>query len=449
MTQHSAPTDGTKTFQKLLVNTMLANTTTSFLWFSLVFWVYLETRSVMVTAMLGGTYMLLLAVLGVPLGTLVDRHKKWNVAAVAACITTAAFLLAGVLFLVLPTDQLLDWRSWQFWLFSIVILIGAVVESVRNLVMSTAVTLLVPAEGRAQANGWVGMVGGLAMAVNSVLSGLAVGYLGMGWVVVISVALTALTTLHFFGSIKIPEDHIEHSDALPQKVDFKGAWLAIRAVPGLLALIFLTTFNNLLSGTFMALLDPYGLTLVSVQAWGIMFGVLSFGFILGGAAVAKWGLGSNPVRSILLANLALWVIAGTFTIRESVVFLVIGILLWMALFPVIEAGEQTVLQTVVPYEKQGRVFGFAQSLESAAAPITAFLIGPIAEYWLIPFMNGEGGQQLEWLLGTGEARGIALVFLITGILGFVLTLGAFFTKSYRLLSGSYQDHLATEKAESA
>lgn len=291
------------------------------------------------------------------------------------------------------------------------------------------------------------MIAGLAMAVNSVLSGLAVGYLGMGWVMIISVVLTAATTAHFFLAIRIPEDHIEHSEAIPQKVDFRGAWLAIRAVPGLLALIFLTTFNNLLSGTFMALLDPYGLTLVSVQAWGIMFGVLSFGFILGGAAVAKWGLGSNPVRAILLANLALWLVAGAFTIRESVVLLALGILLWMALFPVIEAGEQTVLQTVVPYEKQGRVFGFAQSVEAAAAPITAFMIGPLAEFWLIPYMNGAGEVQLGWLLGTGDARGIALVFLIAGALGCALTIAAFFTKSYRLLSESYLKHYSAAAAE--
>ena len=38
------------------------------------------------------------------------------------------------------------------------------------------------------------------------------------------------------------------------------------------------------------------------------------------------------------------------------------------------AAEQTVLQRVVPFERQGRVFGFAQSVEQAASPLTAFLV---------------------------------------------------------------------------
>ena len=31
-------------------------------------------------------------------------------------------------------------------------------------------------------------------------------------------------------------------------------------------------FNNFLGGVFMALMDAYGLSLVSVQAWGLLLG---------------------------------------------------------------------------------------------------------------------------------------------------------------------------------
>ena len=87
----------------------------------------------------------------------------------------------------------------------------------------------------------------------------------------------------------------------------------------------------------------------------------------------------------------------------------------MALMPAVEASEQTVIQKVVPFATQGRVFGFAAAFESAAAPITAFLIAPIAQFLIIPYMNSDAGQQTwGWLLGDGEARGIALVFLVSG-----------------------------------
>jgi DHA3 family multidrug efflux protein-like MFS transporter len=110
----------------------------------------------------------------------------------------------------------------------------------------------------------------------------------------------------------------------------------------------------------------------------------------------------------------------------------------MMLIPAVEAAEQTVIQKVVPYETQGRVFGFAAAFESAAAPITAFLIAPIAEFLIIPFMNSREGQDaFGWLLGDGEARGIALVFLIAGLIMVAAAIAAFFTRSYRRISAQY------------
>ncbi|RUA26135.1 MAG: hypothetical protein DSY74_06160, partial [Actinobacteria bacterium] len=55
-------TPNERVFLHVLVNTAAANITTSYLWFALTFWVYLETRSVVATGIIGGTYMLLLAV---------------------------------------------------------------------------------------------------------------------------------------------------------------------------------------------------------------------------------------------------------------------------------------------------------------------------------------------------------------------------------------------------
>ena len=426
-----------KHFNQLLLNTFLANVTVGYLWFALTFWVYLETRSVLATAFIGGAYMLLTAVVGVPFGTWVDRTRKKRVMLVAQVFTTVAFSLAFAVYLLTPRADLLRIGGWQFVLFVSLTLLGAVVESARNIALSTCVTLMVDESERDKVNGLVGMVSGLGFAVTSVFSGLSVGQLGMTWTIATAVALTVVSMIHLL-FVSVPEAEVVHSDEAPKMVDFGGAFRAIRDVPGLTGLVLFACFNNLLGGVFMALLDPYGLTLVSVEVWGLMWGVLSFGFIIGAGLVSRRGLGPQPLRALLLANLGMWIIAMTFTIRENIWVLAVGTLAYMALIPVAEAAEQTVLQKVVPYAKQGRVFGLAQSVEVASAPISAFMIGPVAEFWLIPYANSDAGRaQLGWLLGGGQARGIALVFLLAGIGGLALTLFAFTTRSYRLLSRRY------------
>jgi DHA3 family multidrug efflux protein-like MFS transporter len=167
---------------------------------------------------------------------------------------------------------------------------------------------------------------------------------------------------------------------------------------------------------------------------------LSLGFIVGGLVVARRGLGRNPLRLLLLANAAMWTICIIFPLQASIALLATGMFVWLCLIPVVEAAEQTVLQKVVTPERQGRVFGFAQSVEQAATPITAFLIGPIAQAVFIPFMTtGAGVDTIGAWFGTGVDRGIALLFIVAGWIGLVVTLLAMRSNAYRVLSTNYTD----------
>ncbi|MBO9578512.1 MAG: MFS transporter [Microbacteriaceae bacterium] len=425
-----------RTFLQVLVNTAVANVTTSFLWFALTFWVYLETRSVLATGIVGGAYMLLVALFGMVFGTIVDRYRKHQAMVFASATSLAAFAVAGVLYLLQPESVLVDLGGPWFWLFAGVILFGGVIENMRSIALSTTVTLLVPVERHANANGLVGSVQGLTFAVTSVLSGLAVGMLGMGWTLLISIVCTAAALVHLL-TLRIPEEQPKRVDRAPL-VDFRGAIGAIRLVPGLFALLIFATFNNLIGGVYLALMDAYGLQLFAVEWWGVVLGISSTGFIAGGLLVAKLGLGRNPIRTMLLLVGATAIAGAVFTIRDAWLLYAVGIWAYMALIPAIEAAEQTVIQKVVPFETQGRVFGFAQAFESAAAPITAFVIAPLAEFVIIPYMDSGAGQAaFGWLLGDGVARGIALVFFFAGIVMLVVAALAFATKSYRRISAQF------------
>jgi DHA3 family multidrug efflux protein-like MFS transporter len=260
-------------------------------------------------------------------------------------------------------------------------------------------------------------------------------------VLILAVVLTAATIIHAY-TINIPEKKVapvEGEEKKSKKIDIKGTIKAIRAVPGLLPLITFTTFNNFLGGVFTSLMDAYGLSLVSVQIWGLILGVLSSAFIIGGVIIAKKGLGKNPLRSLFIANIVIWVVSCFFTIYPSILLLAVGMFIYLGVVPFIEASEQTIVQKVVPQERLGRVFGFAQSVEQSASPITAFIIGPVTQFIAIPFMieGGAGANLIGSWFGTGQARGIALVFTITGFIGLAMTIIAMRSKYYKQLSKAY------------
>jgi len=433
----AATGDDERTFRRLLLNSLLSGVTSSFLWFALTFWVYLETRSVVVTGVIGGAFSISAAILGPAFGTYVDRHRKQPSMVLATTITTAAFAVATVVFLAVPAADLLQLRNPLFWVLAGFTLLGSVAGQMRGIAMSTCVTLLVPAERRDRANGLVGTVTGVSFAITSVFSGLVIGHLGMGWAFSLALVLTVVALVHLRG-IHVEEPvPVAATDGSSGAVDIRGALEAIRAVPGLMLLVLLAAFNNLLGGVFMALMDAYGLSLVSVQTWGLLFGVISTAFIIGGLAVAKVGLGSRPARIVLAGNLVNWVVCATFALRSSILLLAVGMFIWLLIIPVIEAAEQTVLQRSIPFERQGRVFGFAQLVENAAAPLTAMFMGPIAERVFMPAMtDGKGADWIGGWFGTGPERGLALIFTLAGLLGIVVTVGVRLSRSYRRIDNA-------------
>jgi MFS transporter, DHA3 family, multidrug efflux protein len=444
--QHPAPR---RAFHHVLANTLVASVVNFTVWFAVTFFVYLETHSVFATGVIAGIFLAFTAVSGVWFGSLVDHHRKRTVMLASSAASLVLYTASLVVHLTAGPGAFRDATSPTLWVFVLLLMAGVIVGNVRGIAMSTVVTLLVPEPGRARANGLVGTASGVSFLVTSVISGLLIGLSGMIAVLVLALVATAAVILHL-ACLSIPETRAAAGAAGSRRTDLRGTVALVVAVPGLMALIVFSTINNFLGGIFMALMDPYGLSLVSVEMWGMLWGVLSTGFIVGGLVISRRGLGRDPVRSLLLANLVLWAICSVFAVRSSIVLLAVGMFVYMCVVPFIEASEQTVLQKVVPFERQGRVFGFAQSMEQAASPLTAFLISPVAQFVFIPFMTtGSGAELLGPWFGTGPERGLALLFTIAGVLGLLLTLAAFGTRHYRRLSRHYRDGCVAEPADSA
>ena len=431
---------GMTPFHQVLGNNLVANITNFTVWFAITFWVYLETRSVFATGMIAGIYLVFTAAFGIWLGSIVDHNAKKLVMLGSSLVSFIFYALALAMVLLEPEGAFEKPYGAYLWIFVLLVMLGVIAGNIRSIALPTLVTMLIPEDRRDKANGLVGMVTGIGFLTTSVISGFLVAWGGMLGTLGLALLLTTLVFLHLL-TVRIDEGRVAPSadePAEPKRVDLKGTIRVIAAVPGLFALIFFATFNNFLGGIFMALLDAYGLSLVSVQVWGLLFGVLSTAFIISGIIISRTGLGPKPLRTLLLVNLITWGVCCVFTIQSSIWLLAAGCFVWMFLAPFAEAAEHTTLQKVVPLERQGRVFGFAQSIEQAASPLTAFLIGPLTQFVVIPFMTGGSGAQ--WIgawFGTGSARGIALVFTVAGLLGVVLTIVAFNSRYYRQLSSYY------------
>jgi DHA3 family multidrug efflux protein-like MFS transporter len=434
-TDHLAP----PAFYHLLANNLVIGVTHFTVWFAVTFWVYLETRSVFATGVIAGVYLALTAACGVWFGSLVDHHRKKTTMLASTVGSLLLYVLAAAVYWVGDPATFKDATSARLWLFVLLLMSGVLLGNIRNIALPVLVTLIVAEDRRDRANGLVGTTSGISFLITSAISGVLVGLGGMGYVLILALVASAASIGHLL-VLRVPEPDVVSTGESRRRIDLRGTLAVVRAIPGLPALIVFASVNNLLMGVFIALIDAYGLTLVSVEVWGFLWAVLSTAFIFGGLAISRWGLGSAPVRALLVANLVMWAVTAVYTIDSSIVLLTVGLFVAMCLMPVAEAAEQTVLQKVVPAERQGRVFGFAQSVELAASPLMTLVVSPFAQFVTIPFMTTGAGVDLigDWY-GTGTDRGLALLFTVSGVIGFALTAFALRSRPYRLLSARYAE----------
>lgn len=433
-------------FDLVLGNSLVQNVTNFTVWFALVFWAFLETRSVFVTGVVGGIYMVFTAGFAIWFGSLVDHHRKKRVMLASSAASLMLYVIAYAARLALPEARMADVADWPLWVFIVLVMAGVIAGNVRMIALPTMVTALIPEPERAKANGLVGMVNGAGLVVTSAISGFLVAWGGMQTTLLVAIGLTALAFVHLW-IVRFEEPApASQVDGERRRVDLRGTIAAIAVVPHLFSLIMFTSFNNLLGGVFMALLDAYGLSLMTVQEWGLLWALVSCGFVLSGFVISRTGLGRNPLRTLLIVNVIIWSVASVFTLQSSAIALGIGCFVYLFLYPFVEAAEQTALQKLVPYERQGRVFGFAQSVEQAAAPMTSFIVGPLTQFVVIPFMStGGGARAIGGWYGTGPERGMAVMFTLAGVLGVAAALLALNSRSYRELSAAYRGESRSDR----
>ncbi|HXF60510.1 MAG TPA: MFS transporter, partial [Caldilineaceae bacterium] len=337
----------TRLFYRILANTLAASITNTFVWFSVTFWVYLQTRSVIATSVMAGIYTLTVAFSGFLLGSLVDRYPKKTSMALSSLGSLVCYALAGLVYITTPSQRFADPASLPLWLFIVFTLAGALVGNLRGIALSTLVTILFPEGQRDKANGLVGTTTGVSFLVASILGGMVIGFVGVAGMLGGAMALTLLVLVHLW-TLTIPDHTDRRAGVHTLRLDLSGTIRTIRQAPGLFGLLFFQSFNNFLSGVFMALMDAYGLELVSVQVWGALWGFLSLAFIFGGLVVARRGLGPNPLRTLFRVNIVTWTICMLFTLQSSIVLFAAGVFIYLCLMPAVEAAEQTILQKVIP-----------------------------------------------------------------------------------------------------
>jgi predicted MFS family arabinose efflux permease len=192
---------------------------------------------------------------------------------------------------------------------------------------------------------------------------------------------------------------------------------------------------NLVMVFGMAVIQPMILARTGGDAskLAIVMACTGIGGVSGGFLVGVWGGPKNRIRGMTLGviGLCLSALVGM-AVARSVPGWCVAIFIGALLLPVINSSEQSIVQTKVPADMQGRVFGASLFISQISAPLALAVAGPLADHVFEPH-GTTGGivRPFEPLLGSGPGSGMATMLLIAGVCGIVTALVGMASRSVR------------------
>lgn len=394
--------------------------------FAITIWAYEKTGSALTLSISSLLIMLPKMIGGILAGPFIDRLNKKMV---MLCTDIGAGICTLILFFLLWTNNLEIWHIYTLNLLS------SVLGSFQSPANDVAISLIVPKEHYIKTSGLQPFSNGIIQMLSPVFASAMLGVTSMAGVIIFDFITLFFASFTLMLFVKIPLVKVTKENKFNMtnyRKELMDGFKVIRQSNLLRVLLSLLAFINLVAGiTYYNLLSPMILARSesNPQILALVNGAIGLGGILGGLLIALRPLFKSKTKIIFLsAGLSFAFGDILLALGRSVPLWVIGGFLSSLFIPLINANQNYFWRTIIPVELQGRAFSFKYALQSGMIPIGLILGGILADYIFEPFMMDTSGILVS-LVGSTKGSGMALLFLITGILGTLVSIIGFFSRA--------------------
>lgn len=396
----------------------------------IVLWAYGQNHSAMSVLLVSFCNYVPYVFLSLFVGGFIDRHNKKTIMLVSDSIAAAgslavlAFLFAGRL---------------EVWDIYVINAVAGITNAFQQPASAVAAGRLVPKEKISNASGLNSFSNNLVVVSSPVLATFLFTAGGLPLILLVDLAgfVFAFCILIFF--ITIPEQAQDRTYSSPfagiaEGFNFlkneKGI-LYIMLTMALVNFCSRLTYENILSPMILARSSGDNIVLGTVNA------CMGAGGIVGGIIVSLKKESRHKAVAIY-ASAALSFLFGDLmmAVGKNVFWWFVAAVCASMPVPFIQASQNTILYHKVPAAMQGRVFAARNAIQYSTIPTGIILGGCLADYVFEPFMSSGNrlAGVLETIVGNSAGSGMAVMFLCTGICGFMVSVVSCFSVEIKKLN---------------
>jgi MFS family permease len=425
-------------FTVIWVGQMLSLLGTTMTGFALTIWAWQVTGQATALAFVGFASFAPVVLFSPVAGAIVDRYDRKKImmlADLAAGLPTVALLL------------LYSTGNLQIWMLYVTGAISGTFQSFHFPAYSAAVTMMVHKKHYARAQSMLATAEFASGFFAPIAAALLLNIAGIEGIMMIDIT-TLSVALAMLLLVYIPKPPITEEGRRSMGNLWKESLYGFRYIikyPSLLGLQLTFLANNFLGAMYFTLLAPMVLSRTGDNSiiYGSVMSAAAIGGMIGSIVLTLWGGPKRRIHGVLLG----WTMShliGTVLMglgADATVWIPVSFA-GMFVSPVINASNQAIWQSKVVPDLQGRVFATRRLIAQVSAPPAMVLAGLLADAVFEPAMNPGGSLApvFGWLVGTGEGSGMALIFILTGLLGAAFSLSVYAIRTVREVETIIPDH---------
>ncbi|WP_345496526.1 non-ribosomal peptide synthetase/MFS transporter [Nocardia callitridis] len=399
-------------------------------------WVFRETGSITQFSVISALGMLPGIIVSPFAGAVADAADRRMV--MLASDFGAAIAMGIVAVLVYSGDV----HLWQVYL---AVIVTSVAVAFQRPAYLAAVAQLVPKRYLGRTNGITQLGVGAAAVVAPIVGIWLIGHIDVGGAILLDIATFAVAVSALL-LVRFP-DRLFRRREERFAAEILNGWRYIVRRPSLLAALRYFLVDNAMFLIGFAVIMP--LLLIEQSAWVLSaaltaggLGALSAGLVMG-----LWGGVARRANGMLFFMGVCSVGITAVGVSPSPILVIGGMFLMSFGESMAIAHWMTLLQTKVGVELQGRVLSCFLTVMLLTEPLSYLLIGPLAETYVQPLLKPGRplADLLGPLLGTGPARGLALLLVISGLLQFGWAVRGWLYRPVRFIEDALPDAIPPDE----
>lgn len=341
--------------------------------FVIIWWITVETGNTLYLALAAFLGLAPMVILGPFAGVLADRWSRRKLIGVVDFLQALATVVLISLFWL---DVVSIWHVF------VLLTVRGIFQAFHQPAVSAVTPSMVPKEKLSRMNGLNFLFSGAMTMVGPIVGALLLEFweiYSILWIDVVTFIIALIPLL----VVIMPSVRARESKS-SFKQDFSEGFGFIRNARGLLPLLFVATALNFLFTPLFTLL-PYYVKfdhLGDAAAFALVSASFEGGILFGGLLMSTLKGFKRKMAATALAIYAAFIGYAFVALTPIGWFWFMATSgLAMALFvPIANVNLQTIMQTIVPLNMQGRVFSVTMALATAAQPIGMILSGTIAVF---------------------------------------------------------------------